>query len=71
MCSTVQHPKASPAKSPRISVSLQPDEVADLERLARDHDRSVSWLAARGIRFFLSELRRGSQSALDFQRSGK
>lgn len=43
------------AKTKRISVPLTLDEVEILERIATERERSVSWVAANAIRFFLAE----------------
>lgn len=58
-------------KSPRVSVTLSAGDLELLEQLATKQQRSVSWIAARAIRFFLSETRRGSQLVLDFEKEGE
>lgn len=76
ICGMVQHYAArgvtaismkSKGKSPRISVTLAEDERADLERMAKARDRSISWLAHRAIRFYLSEHRKDSRILKDFE----
>lgn len=78
ICSMVQHRAAqgvmgtslkSKGKSPRISVTLPTDELVELEGLAKARDRSISWLAHRAIRFYLSEHRKGSPTVRDFEGS--
>lgn len=47
-----------PAKTKRISVPLTLDEIEILEGIATKRDRSLSWVAANAIRFFLGERRK-------------
>jgi len=56
-------------KKPRISVPLAPEDRALLGKMAHERDRSVGWLAAHAIRFYLAEARKGSQLALHFERA--
>lgn len=56
-------------KLPRVTISLEPASLEELERLALEQERSVSWIAGRAIRFYLAERRKGSQLILDFERS--
>jgi len=58
-------------KAKRISVALLPHEREMIERIAIDRDRSLSWITAHAVRFYLAEVGRGSQLALRFeQREG-
>jgi predicted transcriptional regulator len=53
--------------SRRISVSLTLEEILSLKEIAVTQDRSVSWVAARAIRLYLSERRKDSDA---FETSG-
>lgn len=54
--------------STRVSVTIDAEDLALLQQMAEERDRSVSWMAGRAIRFYLTEMRRGSQLALNFER---
>ena len=51
----------------RISVTLPSEDRAVLAEVAASRDRSLSWMAAHAIRFYLAEVRKGSQLALRFE----
>ena len=51
----------------RISVTLDADALATLQTMADERDRSLSWFAGHAIRFYLAEMRKGSQLALAFE----
>jgi predicted transcriptional regulator len=55
-----------PSKSKRISVPLSPSELEILRKIAEEGDRSISWVAAQAIRFYLAETKKGSATAAEF-----
>jgi predicted transcriptional regulator len=55
--------------SKRISVPLTLREIAVLQEVADKRDRSLSWVAAHAIRFYLAEMKKGSQPAGQFETS--
>lgn len=44
-----------PTPHPRITVSFQPEEYAELRRLADLQDRSLSWLVRHAVEQFLRD----------------
>lgn len=48
----------------RVSVTLEKTDHEFLQRLARQRDRSVSWVAARAIHLFLAEARKAPDTVL-------
>jgi hypothetical protein len=52
-------------------VALEAADFASLQALAGRRQRSISWLAAHAIRFFLSEASKGSQAMLDFEQGDR
>ena len=54
-----------------MSVSLHPEEMQALERIAVRNDRSLSQAVARAIRFYLAETNRGSKDAVEFEMGGE
>jgi predicted transcriptional regulator len=42
----------------RVTITVDPDDYAEMDRLARDQDVSASWLIRRSIREFLHRNRR-------------
>ena len=63
----MQHMGGADDKAKRISVALSVEDRASLEEIAGDRDRSLAWMAAHAIRFYLAEVRKGSQLALRFE----
>jgi predicted transcriptional regulator len=55
----------------RVSVTLDQADCEFLERLAREQERSVSWVAARAIHLFLAEARKTSGNAAGFAAPAK
>jgi predicted transcriptional regulator len=52
----------------RVSVPLDEEMLAVLEKLAQERDRSLAWMAAHAVRFYLAEVKISSPSALAFER---
>lgn len=66
ICITLLHVKRS-TKTKRISVPLSSDELDALQESATKQERSLSWMAAYAIRFFLAESRKGSRAVAAFE----
>ena len=50
------------SKPMRISVSLTPEEIGALQEIASTCERSLSWVAARAIRIYLTGSQKGSRA---------
>jgi len=70
-CSSMQHMAAKSETPARVSVALNPQEVAALQARANQRDRGLSWMACRAVRFFLQERDRGSEAAIEFERGDR
>jgi hypothetical protein len=42
-------------RAPRVTVSLLPADHVQLQRIADEHDRSVSWVVRKAVRLLLQE----------------
>jgi predicted transcriptional regulator len=62
-CRTLLHVKPRSGKPQRISVPVSTAELDILREIANESDRSVSWVAAQAIRFYLDETKKRSASA--------
>ena len=51
MCSTLQ--QGAVATKQRLTVNIEPAEYEELQRLAKQHDVSMAWLARQAIVWFL------------------
>lgn len=55
----------------RLSVTVERADQEFLERIAKDQDRSVSWVAARAIHLFVADARRKEGPVPGFEGPGK
>ena len=55
----------------RLSVTVARGDHEFLERLAKDQERSVSWVAARAIHLFVAEAKRTDGPVPGFERPAK
>ena len=51
--------KVTESASDRLTVTLDAEDRAELERLAKDTDRSLAWIVRDAIRQYLAKVRRG------------
>ena len=53
------HAKTSDDAKPRVTVGFSAADRERLQRLADQHERSVSWVVRRAVRTFLNERDKG------------
>jgi predicted transcriptional regulator len=53
------HAKTSDEVTPRVTVGFSATDRQRLQRLADQHERSVSWVVRRAVRTFLNEREKG------------
>ena len=51
--------KVTESASDRLTVTLDTGDRAELERLAKDTDRSLAWIVRDAIRQYLAKVRQG------------
>ncbi len=56
------------ARYAKIAITLPPEDLAAADRLARQHDRSRSWIVAEAVRRYVAEQERTSGETLDASR---